>query len=45
MWALGEIGPPAKDAIPLLEQQLRHEDQTVRIEASKVIRRIRPNRP
>ncbi len=42
LWTLGEIGPPAKEAIPLLEQLAQDKDAMVRGEASKVIHRIDP---
>jgi HEAT repeat protein len=41
--ALGRIGPPAQEAIPVLEDALRDENLSVRLSAADALTRIIPN--
>jgi HEAT repeat protein len=41
-WALGEFGPEAKPAIPILESRLQDSDPKACVEILRVLRRIVP---
>ena len=40
-YALGRIGPDAKDAVPALTEVLKDEDQNVRNSAEEALKRIK----